>query len=411
MKKRISIDLLRPGMYITGLDQSWFKTPFLRHKWLIKREDEIHLLQGYGIQEIIIDTTKGIDILDQETSSTEQHAGDGSGDATAEDSASSKDHPHDPDPQEIQTVRSLRAEAIYALDTIFQNIDSELGPHLREIRHVVSTLLDGLLEHQTAMVSLIQMRRFDQNLSTHVVDTCVLSLAIAKEKGFDTVHLKALGLGALLHDIGQLRLPLNLLRKRVRYSPHDHKLMQAHPEMGVAMIDQFPDIPEDTRRTILEHHERLDGAGYPKGLRGQEISPLSQILSISDTYDAQISGRCSLPPVPPAQALRELYRSGLDGQYELSIIQQLIQFLGVYPIGSLVELTSGEQAVVVWVHPHARLQPSIKLISDPAGKPYEEQEIVDLSMPGKRTTKRTITRALDPNQENIDIAQILESLW
>ena len=398
-------------MYIAGLDQSWFKTPFLRHKWLIKREDEIHLLQAYGIQEILIDTQKGLDLLDTEPNESRGLNKDESGESPG--AGPEPNHERSPglNPQEIQTARSLRAEAIHALDSVFQNVDSGIGLRLPEIRNVVSILLEGLLEHQAAMVSLIQMRRFDQNLSTHVVDTCVLSLTIAKERGVGTPQLKSLGLGALLHDVGQLRLPLNLLQKRVRYSEGDHKLMQAHPEMGVAMINQFPDIPEESRRIILEHHERLDGSGYPKGLHGKDISSLSQILSIADTYDAQISGRCSSPPVPPAQAMRELYQSGMNGLFDLTFIQQLIQFLGVYPIGSLVELNSGERAVVVWVHPHSRLNPSIKLIADSSGNPYEEQEILDLATQDPQQTQRTISRVLDPNQENINVIQILESLW
>lgn len=398
-------------MYIAGLDQSWFKTPFLRHKWLIKREDEISLLKGYGIQEVTIDTTKGLDVSDPEPAESQRPYTS----ETAERSGGrTEQYPrvnHFPDPEEIQAVRSLRAEAIHALDTVFQNIDSGIEAGLPEIRNVVSTLLDGLFEHQAAMVSLIQMRRFDQNLSSHGVDTCVLSLALAKEEGFDTPQLKALGLGALLHDVGQLRLPLNLLRKRARFSERDHKLMHAHPEMGCAIIDQFPETPLNARRVILEHHERIDGSGYPKQLRGREISPLSQTLSIADTYDAQISGRCSLPPVTPAEALRELYRSGIAGQFHLPLIQRLIQFLGVYPIGSLVELSSGERAVVVWVHAHARLKPLIKLLADPLGRSYQEQDLLDLSTQEKKDSERTITRALDPSREHIDIPQILESLW
>ena len=109
--------------------------------------------------------------------------------------------------------------------------------------------------------------------------------------------------------------------------------------------------------------------------------------------------------------MRELYQSGMNGLFDLTFIQQLIQFLGVYPIGSLVELNSGERAVVVWVHPHSRLNPSIKLIADSSGNPYEEQEILDLATQDPQQTQRTISRVLDPNQENINVIQILESLW
>ena len=187
--------------------------------------------------------------------------------------------------------------------------------------------------------------------------------------------------------------------------------MQAHCDMGVAMLTQFPDFPEESKRMVLQHHERLDGSGYPKGLRGREISELTQILSIADTYDAQISGRCSQPPVPPARALAELYREAIAGQYTTALVQRLIQLLGVYPIGTLVRLNTGEEAVVVWVHSHSRLTPTIKLLKNSTGQPYEEQEIIDLSSQPSGGSSRSIQVTIDPHQAGWDITKILDSLW
>ena len=401
-------------MYIASLDQSWFKTPFLRHFWQVKREDEIQLLRSYGIQELIIDTTKGLDVLESHshpsfpsTSLSTEHS------TTETLSATESDHEDTlgPNLQELEIVRSLRADAIQALDNFFEHIDSNIDSHLPLIRDVVSSLLDGLFNHQVAMISLIQMRRFDNQLSTHVVDTCVLSLAMGKEHGIDTLQLKALGLGALLHDVGQLRLPLNILRKREPFTSKDHQLMRLHPEMSLAIIQEASDIPEETKVIVRQHHERLDGSGYPNGLRGPDISPLTQLLSIADTYDAQISGRCSAPPIPPAQALRELYQAANDGLYDPVLVKRLIQFVGVYPIGTLVELSTGERAIVVWVHSHARMKPCIKLLADPLGRPYLEQEILDLSVQDTKSHSRSIVRSLDPKEENVDIPKALEALW
>jgi HD-GYP domain-containing protein (c-di-GMP phosphodiesterase class II) len=290
-------------------------------------------------------------------------------------------------------------------------MEAPSSQHLQEIRNVVSTLLNGILEHQSAMVALIQMRRFDPDLASHGVDTGVLTMAIGQEHGCHPHQLKLVGLAALLHDIGQLRLPLNLIRKAQVFTHQEHKLMQAHCEMGVAILKQFPEIPDESRRMVLEHHERLDGSGYPKGLRGNQITELTQILSIADTYDAQISGRCSCPPVPPARALSELYRAAVAGQYHPYLVERLIQLLGVYPIGSLVRLNTGEQAVVVWVHSHSRLTPTIKLLKDPSGQPYPEQEIIDLAVQAAHRPQRSIEKVLDPHQEGWDISKILEALW
>jgi len=406
MKKRIAIQDLRPGMYIAGMDQSWFQTPFLRHKWLVKREDEVTLLRSYGIQDVFIDTEKGCDVTlassIQEPVKTQN---------SSEKPPSPPSLDHGPKPEDIETARLLRAEAISTLDVFFRQMEAPSPQHLLEVRSVVSTLLEGLLEHQAAMVSLIQMRRFDANLATHGVDTSVLAMAVGQEYGCDPLHLKLLGLAAMVHDIGQLRLPLNLLRKVQPYSPQDHELIQTHCDMGEAILNQFPDFPQESKQMVLQHHERLDGSGYPKGLKGNEISELTQILSIADTYDAQISGRCSQPPVPPARALSELYRAAVAGQYATTLVQQLIHLLGVYPIGSLVRLNTGEQAVVVWVHSHSRLTPTIKLLKNAEGQPYEEQEIIDLSSQMNHGTKRSIQESIDPHKAGWDMTKILNSLW
>ncbi len=406
MKKRIAIQDLRPGMYIAGMDQSWFQTPFLRHKWLVKREDEITLLRSYGIQDVFIDTEKGCDVIEASDIPETSQAPD-----VSDDTPSPASLDQGPNPEDIESARVLRAEAISTLDVFFRQMEAPSTQHLMEVRSVVSTLLDGLLEHQAAMVSLIQMRRFDANLATHGVDTGVLAMAVGQEHGCVPSHLKLLGLAALVHDIGQLRLPLNLLRKVQPYSPQDHKVIQAHCDMGEAILNQFLDFPVESKWMVLHHHERLDGSGYPKGFMGHEISELTQILSIADTYDAQISGRCSQPPVPPAQALSELYQAAIAGQYANALVQRLIQLLGVYPIGSLVRLNTGEQAVVVWVHSHSRMTPTIKLLKNASGQPYEEQEIIDLSSQTNNGTSRSIQEFIDPHEAGWDMTKILDSLW
>ncbi|MGE0473260.1 MAG: HD-GYP domain-containing protein [Nitrospirales bacterium] len=406
MKKRIPIQELRPGMFIASLDQSWFKTPFLRHQWRVKRDDEITLLKNYGIQEVMIDTDQGLDVDSKGISETP------SSDPKASDDSPVLDQPAlGPDPEEIESARTLRSEAISTLDNFFRQMKLSTSHHLDEVRGVVSTLLDGILDHRAAMVSLIQMRRFDPDLASHGVDTGILAMAIGQEHHCDIKSLKALGLAALVHDIGQLRLPLNIVRKPTPYTSQDHKLMERHCEMGMALLKDFPGIPEESRDMILSHHERLDGSGYPHQLQGTQISEITQILSIADTYDAQISGRCYDPPVPPARALSELYRAAMAGQYQLGLVQQLIQLLGVYPIGTLVRLNTNEQAIVVWVSSHTRMFPTVKLLKDAFGKPYTDPVLLDLSAQTDGHPRRTIAEALDPQREGWDIGQFLESLW
>ncbi|RMH36867.1 MAG: HD-GYP domain-containing protein [Nitrospirae bacterium] len=410
VKKRIPLHRLKPGMYIASLDVSWFKTPFLRHKWRITREDEIRLLGQYGIQEVTIDTDKGFDVEETESPTEDAQAGSVH-DRPASGSSEAPPPSATPvlTPETLEMARAIRSRAIAALDMLFHQVETGHSIHTNHVRRVVSTLLEGLFEYQHAMLSLIQMRRFDHQLSTHVVDTSVLALALGQVHALDPTQLKTLGVAALLHDVGQLRLPRNLLRKRSPYTEEERRLMALHPEIGVAITNQFSDFPDEAKQAILEHHERLNGTGYPR--RITQPHRLSQLLAIADTYDALISGRCTHLAIPPAHALGELYRSAIQGEFDATLVQQLIRFLGVYPIGSLVELNTGERGVVVWVHPHQRLKPTVKLITDAEGKPYATPVIVDLSTPRSDEPTRTITRALDPDKEHIDVLKLLKHVW
>jgi len=413
MKQRISIDQVRIGMFIVGLDQSWFKTPFFRHKWLIKRADEIQLLRQYGVQEVFIDPAKGESLPAsapvEEISSSPASENAPPPKIPQEPKTESEQEPH---PEDLTTARLIRSGAIETMEALFSNITNGAPVQPDSVQNVVSALLDGLMEHQSAMISLIQMKRFDQHLATHGVDTCVLSLVLGKSHGgLNIAQLKVLGLGALLHDVGQLRLPLNFIKKRTPYSEQDQKLIRIHPEMGVAFLNQLPAIPDEAKRAVLEHHERLDGSGYPRHLQAPSLSLLSQIIGIADTYDAQISGRCSHPPVPPSQAVRELYQAATDGQLNMNLVQELIYFLGVYPIGSLVEINTGEHAGVVWIHPQHRLQPTVKLLVSSAGDPYPDPPTLNLSSTRSGEPERFITHALDPSKEPADTLNFLENLW
>jgi HD-GYP domain-containing protein (c-di-GMP phosphodiesterase class II) len=163
------------------------------------------------------------------------------------------------------------------------------------------------------------------------------------------------------------------------------------------------------RRIVAEHHERNNGTGYPAGLRASDIAPLSQLVGLVDVYDALVTSRYGRPAITPPQAIRQIYKLGLAGEFDKVQVEHMIQCLGVYPIGSLVELSTGERAVVVSVKPELSVKPSLKIISDAKGQYYAEPLLIDLSQPEPDAPARSILHDLDPHHERCRVESYLVS--
>lgn len=416
--KTIPIEQLKVGMYILGLDRSWFKTPFFKHRWLLDREEDLGRLKAYGIEQVTIDPSLGLDVA----------ADDDGPDAPAAQAAAPAPAPRSADAEatpphgaaafqarlerEVAQARAVRADARAAIERIFNGLKTGTpldGPALRTI---VTAVLDRLTAHPAAMLTLTQleqMKRLDRDLFAHAVDVCIFSLIVGRAQGLSDGSLEPLGMGALLHDIGETRLPQNLFHKPDRHTEQDLALLRLHPRIGLAALSGTGPLPAIARSVIVEHHERLDGSGYPDGLRGARIAPLSQIVGLVDAYDAMASSRHGRPPLSPDQAVRQLFQLGLKQQYDRTLVELLIQCLGIYPFGSLVEISTGEWAVVYAVNPEERLRPCVKLISDSRGRPYAEPRLVNLANQPAGEPARAILRVLDAAAEQVNVLRYCET--
>jgi HD-GYP domain-containing protein (c-di-GMP phosphodiesterase class II) len=256
-----------------------------------------------------------------------------------------------------------------------------------------------------------KMQEFDRTLASHATDICVLSLIVAQEMSGVSIDHEELGIGALLHDAGYLRLPRNLYRRSRELGGHERSLMQQHPQLAAAVLAQRSEgaVPEAIRLIIAQHHERLDGSGFPQGLKGDALSLGGQLVGLVDTYDGMVSWRSDRAPLLPHDAIRQLFVLGEKGRFDKSLVEVTIKALGVYPVGSLLKLNTGERAIVVGVHPEHRLKPTVKIITGPLGQSYEHPIVVDLANPGSEQPARTILRALDPRQEHVSTAEYFES--
>ncbi len=407
MTKRIPIDQLRPGMYLVGLDKSWWQTSFFKHQWLVQDPADITKLREAGVREVIIDLEQGDDV---ETETSQSTASENASNSQApEVPALSSPFTAVPDPlkdlaENMPAARAVRNEALAITQGIFEGVKVGKPIDTPVLKQAATKILDGLLAHPQATLMLSQMQHFESNLVTHAVDVCVLSLLLGAEQELSTSQLKTLGAGALLHDIGKTRLPRNLLRKLETYSPQAQKLLDQHPRLGLTMLADSKDRDREVLRIVLEHHERADGSGFPGGLTADAISPLSQIVGLVNVYDELVSGHRGRASHLPTQALRCLYRLGQNGGFADQQVHSFIRALGVYPIGTGIELNTKERGFVFATDSAESQKPTVLIVADQNGSPYPTPRIVNLSHQEGAEAATMILRPLAANAIPVRLA-------
>ena len=422
MKRRIPIEQLKPGMYLVGLDVSWLKSPFWSHRGPVKSDAVIFQLKQSGVREVTIDPEKGLDV---EESSSEMNVcadlekgapfqvadvaellDENRGECILDEAGPVLEKPFDlaAFEGELRLAQEVRSKAISSITRVFEGINTGVALEVGPLRDVTETLFDCLKAREGSVLAdaqLQRMMRFDASLFSHAVDVCVLALVVGHRSQMTEHQLQDLAVGALLHDVGQLRLPRNLLLKSGVFSKEERNLYLTHPKLGSSILSNAEDISEASRRIVLEHHERVNGSGYPWGRKEGSISPLAQLVGLVDRYDALVSKRGARPPTPPALAVRRLYQLGIDGEFSMEWVGKLVQCLGLYPVGSLVELNTGERGWVVSVNQADHMLPTIKLVWSPTREKLASPCVVDLSKYTSDNKSVRVLRILNPFEEGI----------
>ena len=408
-KKRLAIGDVRPGMYIVGLDRSWLQTPFLFHRKLIQSNEEIDRLKRHGIREVVIDPARGVDIAegrDDNTVRALHAAGLATEDPLAATQAAAVRPPlsaaelaFQPLVRELDNARAVREETLTLAQTIFDGVGAGARIDGKIAAQVVTQLQASIARSPEANLLLMQMRRFQKDLFTHAVNVCVLALVVATAENLGD-DIATLGMAALLHDVGETRLPRALLRKSNNFTDAEAGLLKQHPALGAALLAQTKGIDPSAQSIVLAHHERIDGSGYPSG--ATDLSLYSQIVALTDSYDDMLSGR-NQSALQPTEVLRQLYLQANTGTVERDLVEKVIRSLGVYPIGSVVELNTGEHGVVVATNRAAALKPVVRVIMSRSGLVQFNGPIIGLADAApKDAIERRIVGVLDPVKERVD---------
>jgi HD-GYP domain-containing protein (c-di-GMP phosphodiesterase class II) len=428
MTKRIPIEQLRLGMYVVGIDKSWWQTPFLSHKWTVQSTEEIQKLIEIDVREVVIDPTRGRDVEETSPSSTQplstipplpqpllEEPSSSPSQALLDNApqdlrcevmeplSAAPPPPSSEPPSLLDDVRSAipaareaRAEAHAILESIFEGVKIGKPVDSPALKRAVSGLLESLLCRPEASLILTRMRQFEGELLTHALDVCIVSLLIGQQQELSLQQLEALGIGALLHDLGKTRLPRNLLRQSALQNPYAQKLLNEHPRLGVSLVTYNKEIPEEARRIILEHHEYANGSGFPEGRSAAQLSPLGQIVGIVNIYDSLVSSQNGKPAYLPTQALRQLYQMGREGKLAQEQVAWAIRALGIYPIGAVVELDTGERGIVIATNSAEAQKPVVLVVCDKDGQPFPAPRLVNLTVKVTDEPIQSIVRPLTP---------------
>ncbi len=396
MTKRIGIDELQPGMLIEQLDRSWLSTPFFRHKLTITSHQQIAQLKACGVRTLVV----RVDAEPvQEAPPPEQSLADDSSVPVEEEPVSA------PTVVPFEEELAVARQVYQAAKTVIQEAmhDTRLGRALNvdAVRAVVTNMTDSVFRNPDALSSLSRLKRFDEYTFYHSVNTSLLAMSLGQSLGFDRAAIHLAGVGTLLHDIGKTKVPLEILNKPGRFEAHEMEIMKQHVLRGVEVLASTTDLGDSYIQPALEHHERVNGAGYPHRRARKDISQFGLITAIVDIYDAMTSDRCYHKGQPAHQALQLLYRLSLEGHLDPTLVQRFIQIVGVYPVGSVVELNTGETGIVKQVNHEAPLAPVVLLVKSAGNTLLSNPLEQDLSGQTE-APHRGITTVLTPQQAGLD---------
>lgn len=305
-----------------------------------------------------------------------------------------------------ERAKLLYAKTINAVSEVMENVKIGQTLKLKKSKRVIQSMIDQMLTAETNLIGLTTIRCHDEYTYHHSVNVCILSLGIGQRIGLKKATLCDLGLAALFHDIGKSDIPLQILNKPAAFNDEEWAVMKTHPLHGVKELMKLKGLDTLSARIItgaFEHHLNLNHSGYPKIAYKREISLFGRIIAIADCYDGITSSRVySRNPMTPDKALK--FMTDRAGEiYDPVLLKLFINCVGVYPIGSLILLTSRELAVVMESNPVPDKwdSPVIKLISDAAGNEIEGPQI-DLA---HENEKRKIAKTLDPELYHIDVSR------
>ena len=371
--KQVSVDDLKLGMYVSKLDRPWTETPFLFQGFVLRSEKQIEMMRQH-CQHVFVDPEKE-DFADSKAQSVATAASIRG--TTVYQQTASLD-------AELPRARSAIADTSSVLRQISRDVQVGHAIDGVKVRQAASDISESVVRNPDAATLLAQLQEKSGETFNRAIHVSVMMSIFGRFLQLPRESIEKLGLLGLLQDAGKLKLPTELLRKGDRFTEDEAALYQTHIDHTVEILSKTPGLPNDLPGLASLHHENFDGSGYPRGLRGSAIALPGMIAAIVDTFDTLVAPPPQGKHMSPSNALNVIFK-GRGTWFQPALVEQFIQCVGVYPVGSAVELNTGEKGIVIAQNPLRRLQPRIMVVRDAKGVEIRPYKMLDLAKELKAT--------------------------
>ena len=396
--KLVPVENLRPGMFVSRFDLSWFKHPFLSSRiGLLKDEKTVSEIKALGVGFVEIDLDRGLDE-------------DGNGDGVDHGAPEPPPEVFAPPPlptrmpavsdpaSTLRFAKKLFDHGVECTRRVLGAAESGKPVEMDQARALIGKLITSVKANQNVLRLLGVLKDYDEYTFTHCLNVASMGVLFGNHMGLPDKQLELLGLSGLLHDVGKCLLPKELVNKPDKLTADEFELMKRHTVLGFEYIQHQEGIPEQSALGVLEHHERLDGTGYPRQLTGSGVAGMSRILSVLDVYDALTSDRVYRIRLSPHTALKTLFeKRGVA--FAENVLDRFVKCVGVFPTSSVVQLRNGCYAVVTGHDPQRPLNPFMTVFRNPEGMPVKPRRVETLRLGVESgTSGYDIVRHVEPSE-------------
>ena len=379
MRKKVGVHDLRLGMYIDELCGSWMDHSFWKTSFTLEDSNDLTVLQKSTMHEVWIDTAKGLDVAVQvKDVSVEEIAEQAESILLQAVTPSPKAEERVSLEQELAHAKKLQSKAKYAVMSMFAEVRMGKALPIGEMSSLVDEINQSVSRNPGALLSLAKLKNKDDYTYLHCVAVCALMIALGKQMGIDGPMLKSLGMAGLLHDVGKMAIPDEVLNKPGRLTEQEFDVMKSHSVRGWEILKASFGVDDIALDVCLHHHERMDGTGYPDQLSSDALSLHARMGAVCDVYDAITSNRCYKAGWAPADALRKM-AEWQAGHFDATVFKAFVKTVGIYPVGTLLKLKSGRLAVVTDQSNQSLLKPIVKVFFSSRSNASIVMELVDMS--------------------------------
>ena len=400
MIKKVQASDVRLGMYIHAIRGNWLEHPFWKKSFKLEQQKDLDKLVSCDLDEIWIDTSKGLDVAGGKKIPLENPQPVKPVSTGAAVPPVKKPVARVSMEEELEAAKKIQNKAKEAVTSMFSEVRMGKALEIEGAESLVEEINQSMERNPNALLTLIRLKNVNEYTYMHSVAVCMLMVALGRQLGLDAAQIKQAGTAGLLHDIGKMVIPNEVLNKPGQLTDEEFVIMKSHPERGWEILKSCYQVHETALDVCLHHHERVDGKGYPKKLSGDALTLFARMGAVCDVYDAISSDRCYKPAWSPAESIRKM-ASWKDGHFDETVFQAFVKTIGIYPSGTLLKLKSGRLGVVMEQSTKKLTTPIIKTFFSTRANAHILVEILDLS---KGTDG--IEKIEDPVQWGFDINKI-----